>query len=103
MFSFNVEGILRARGFAENGTVQRYVEGEVLRRCAPYIPMKSGALIASGAAEKGVVAWNAPYAARQYYCNKGAGLRGARWFERMKADQMGAILSGAANIAGGRI
>ena len=77
----------------------------------------------------GEVNWNTPYARYQYYGKvmvspstgstwakagerkvltdqniryQGGGLRGAKWFERMKADHKEEIVRGAAKIAGGK-
>lgn len=77
-------------------TAQRRLDTEVLQACAPYIPKDTGALIASGEARDGEVAWGASYAAAQYYNTApslpGAPLRGGRWFERMMADQGDALI-----------
>lgn len=94
-------GAARTRRFA---AAQDYVDREVLRRCAPYLPYDTGALAASGSAADGEVRWTAPYAAAQYYgAAGGRGKRGPRWFERMKIDHRGAIVRGAAAIAGGKV
>lgn len=99
------------RGFGPRYTrrfsqAQRFVDSEILRRCAPYVPMKSGALLRSGESGtvigSGQICWDAPYAAAQYYGGAASGpLRGGRWFERMKADHQDAILRETAKIAGG--
>ncbi len=92
-------GPARTRRFA---AAQSYVDAEVLRRCAPYIPYDTGRLAASGTAADGEVCWQAPYAAAQYYSAATAnGKRGPYWFERMKIDHRGAILRGAAALTGG--
>ena len=50
---------------------QRFLDSEVLRTSAPYVPMRSGELMRSG--DKGTkigsgeVEYNAPYAKRMYY------------------------------------
>lgn len=93
-------GADRTRRFA---AAQSYVDAEVLRRCAPYVPCDTGRLAASGTAADGEVFWQTPYAAAQYYSAAGdEGRRGPYWFERMKIDHRGAILRGAAAIAGGK-
>lgn len=101
---------------------QVYVDSEVLRLSAPYIPLQTSMLQKSGilgtVPGEGVVVWNAPYAHYQYrglvmagrapkhYTGKpltyhGAPRRGLLWFERMKADHGRDILAGARRIAGG--
>lgn len=70
---------------------QAALDEAVLRDCAPYVPRDTGALMASGQALGGEVAYTAPYARHVYY---GHGLRFrtdrnpqacAQWFERAKA------------------
>ncbi len=89
---------------------QKFVDGEVLRLCDPYIPLRTGVLIKSGIlgteVGSGTVRWIAPYARRQYYSPRKPGsmtgpLRGPFWFERMKRVHRGAILAGAKRLAGG--
>lgn len=106
--------ILQARGLQSGGTVQSYIDQQVLSCCEPYVPKCTGALIASGYSStkpgSGNVIYGAPYAAYQYYgrsaCGNalkynGAPMRGSYWFERMKAVHGASILSRAAALAGG--
>ena len=84
--------------------VQRYIDSEVIRLCEPYTPFDSGYLKNNAprigsVIGSGVIRYNAPYAKRQYYSNKGSGQRGRLWFERMKADHKNDILRGAMAIA----
>lgn len=109
------QAIIAARGLDKNGTVQRYIDNEILTRCEPYVPRNTGALIASGWQNthlgSGEVVYDTPYAAKMYYGKsdtgreyeyRGAPMRGAYWFERMKAANLYGILSGAAALAGAR-
>ena len=102
--------------------VQKYVDSEVLRLSEPYTPFLSGMLVMSGTlgtnVGSGTVQWIAPYAKYQYYGKvmagnpkkptaknlvyHGGGLRGAFWFERMKAANLTKILNGARQIAGAK-
>lgn len=90
-------------------TAQEYVDSEVLRRSAPYMPIRTGTLIKSGqlgtVIGSGEVSYMAPYADQQYYNTAASraydAQRGAYWFERMKADQKDEILRGAKRIGGG--
>jgi hypothetical protein len=101
-------------GFGEKYTgnfnrAQRYVDSEVLRRCAPLVPFQTGMLYKSGelgtVIGSGEVSYIAPYAAFQYYKTARTrdydDHRGAFWFERMKAKDKGTILRGAARLSGG--
>lgn len=85
---------------------QVFLDGEIMRTCAPYVPHLSGTL--EGSAEphtipgSGIVTWKTDYAQRQYYENKGTdGLRGGRWFDRAKADHQGEWKDGIVEILGG--
>lgn len=101
---------------------QMFVDSEVLRLSEPYIPFQQGVLRTSGilgtVIGSGTVIWNTPYARYDYYGKvmvgrapkrvtntdlkfHGAPMRGAFWFERMKADKGRQILKGASKIAGG--
>lgn len=98
--------LIKARGIETGGRVQQFIDSEVLRLTDPYVPKDVGDLKESGTKStkigSGDVKYSTPYARRQYYENKGNGLRGAKWFERSKADNKKTILNGALKIAGGK-
>ncbi len=108
------ETMLKDRGLEPLGKVQRAVDSEVLRRCDPYVPFRTGFLKKSGILAtkigSGEVIYNAVYANINYYNNAGkgkqgttkGGLRGKFWFERMKADHLQDILKTAKEKAGGK-
>ena len=60
--------------------VQKYVDSEILRKCDPYIPFKTGMLRDSGVLGtkigNGRIRWIAPYARKQYYKGLSTGKRG---------------------------
>lgn len=108
---------------AENAfnAAQKFIDSEVLRLSAPYLPMQSGMLQKLGVLGteigSGEIVYLGPYARYLYYGKvmagrapkeltdkdltfHGAPKRGAFWFERMKADKKDQILKGAAKIAG---
>lgn len=89
---------------------QKFVDSEVLRTTEKFIPLLTGTLIKSGILGteigSGLVQWIAPYAKPQYYSPRSPGsqtgpLRGPLWFERSKAVNRGAWVSGAKKLAGG--
>lgn len=90
------------------GRAQSFVDSEVLRLMQPYTPQRTGMLIKSATLGtvigSGRIKQTVPYAARQYYTTAATRSydprRGAYWFERMKADQKGTILRGAAQKMG---
>lgn len=98
--------LLEARGLEPKGKVQKFVDNEVLRLADPYVPSDTTTLRKSGTQStnigSGEVRYRTPYARKQYHENKGNGLRGKMWFERMKADNKETILKGAREIAGGK-
>lgn len=93
---------------------QEYIDKECIRLMQPYTPMKTGKKIDISASAtvpgQGVIEYRSSIARRNYYENKGTGseglqarsgakgLRGAKWFERMKADHKAEILKGAQKI-----
>lgn len=98
-------------GFASSwsGTMnkkQAFIDSEVLRLCAPLMPLKTGALIGSGTTGtkigSGEVVYQSVYAKKQYYDTADSrpydGARGAHWFERMKAAHKDQILRAAQKI-----
>lgn len=84
---------------------QRFVDSEVLRRCDPLVPFKSGSLKKSGITGtrlgSGQVRYTAPYARYQYYAGRVSVTRGRKWFQRMKSEQGQAILEAAQRMLKG--
>lgn len=103
----NGSDILVKRGLLQGGLVQQVIDSDVLKFCDPYVPFDTGMLKDSGISStvigSGTVIYDTPYARRQYYKNRGTGMRGRLWFERMKADHKEDILRDAAKAAGGKI
>lgn len=61
-----VEEMIKDCGLDDGGIVQQHIDNFVLEQSEPYIPHKTGALIASGSFSteigSGQVIWNTPYA-----------------------------------------
>ena len=95
-----------ARRNAQFTKKQMYIDSEVLRRCSPRVPFKTGMLEKSGklgtSIGSGEVNYIAKYAAVQYYATSDTrpydANRGAHWFERMKVAEKDDILRGADKI-----
>ena len=125
----DVKKVLEKRGLEEKGRVQKFIDNEVIRFCAPYTPKDSGLLLGAPKSLGGKIVYNSPYAKYMYYGKvmvspstgspwarrgerksltsrgikySGAPQRGAYWFERMKADHAADIAREAAEMAGGR-
>lgn len=84
---------------------QQFIDSECMRKMEPYTPFLSGVLARSATLHtkigSGLIIQKTPYARRQYYnqysnySNNSTGLRGSKWFERMKAKHKKEILEGA--------
>ena len=105
----NVQDILERRGLVEGGRVQQYVDSEVMRYMQPYMPKLNGTMINSmiiaTVIGSGEVVVNTSYAkkvSKKARYNEKEPLRGAHFFERMKADHKDDILNGAAIISGAK-
>ena len=110
----DTEELLRARGLQKGGRVQKFIDSEVIRNMDPYTPKRSGDLIKSAilgmVIGSGIIRQNIPYARKNYYGNKGrglqgtasGGLRGRKWFERMKAARLRNILEKTRIYAGAK-
>ena len=79
--------------------VQKYVDSEILRKCDPYIPLKTGMLRDSGIlgtkVGSGRIRWLAPYARKQYYKGLSTGKRGRYWVKRAMTAHGESIMQGA--------
>ena len=90
---------------------QKYLDSEVLRDSAPYVPFRTGNLMNSGntgtVIGSGNVIYNAPYAKRVYYGNNMNFSKlkhpqaTAQWFEKAKAAKRDAWLKGVQRIVKG--
>ena len=101
--------IIKKRGLEEGGIVQQYVDSEVMRYMEPYMPKLNGTMIDSMVIAtnigSGEVVVNTDYAkkvSKKARYNEKEPLRGAHFFERMKADHNDDILNGAAIISGAK-
>jgi len=107
----DMEKIMKARGLEPGGKVQKFIDSEVLKRCAPYVPRDNGDLDKSGRMNtdigSGEVAYDTPYARRWYYEParfQGAPRRGNYWFDRMLGEGgRYAILKGAIKLSGAKM
>ena len=102
------------QGFGPQATAsfnkaQAYVDSEVLRLDAPYMPRNTGFMIQSGTLGtvigSGEVNYIAPYSAKQYDTITSRSYdaqRGGQWIDRMKIDHKDGILRGAKRVAGSK-
>lgn len=96
------EKILLKRNLDKNGTAQRFFTSEVRRLSDPYIPFDNGPLKNTAVEDIDKITYVQVYARKQYYENKGRGLRGPFWDKRMWADRGKEITESVAKFCGGR-
>ena len=106
-FHINTQSCL-GRFSKKYSAAQKFLDSEVLRDSAPYVPMRTGNLMQSGATGtvigSGKVMYNAPYAKRMYYgvsfhFSKDKHPQAcAQWFEKAKAAKKDAWLKGVNKI-----
>ena len=102
----DTQKILLARSLNKNGQAQVKFTKEVAKSCNNYVPFKTGRLkdmMVTLSTDK--ITYNAPYAAKQYYTNKGGNkgaLRGKFWDKRMWSDKGDKIVQSIAEFCGGK-
>lgn len=94
--------ILLKRNLNRNGKGQQFFTHEVRRLSDPYVPFLSGTLKNTAQELTNRIEYVQPYARRQYYENRGNGLRGSHWTERMWADRGKEIIQSVAAYCGGK-
>ena len=103
--------ILLKRALNKDGKAQEKFTKEVAKYSNNYVPYQTGRLKDMMVEIKtSKVIYNAPYAKKQYYTNKGAGkqgtsiggLRGKFWDRRMWQDKGNEIVKSIAQFVGGR-
>lgn len=107
----DTQKILLKRHLNNNGDAQIKFTKEVAKQCNNYVPFKTGRLKDMMIQlQTSKIIYNAPYAAKQYYTNKGAGkqgtsnggLRGKLWDRRCWIDNGDKIVKSIAEFCGGR-
>lgn len=103
--------ILLKRALNKDGQAQERFTKEVAKQCDNYVPFQTGRLKNMMIEIKvSSIKYNAPYAKRHYYTNKGngkqglskGGLRGKYWDKRMWSDKGNNIVKSIAQFVGGR-
>jgi hypothetical protein len=104
--------ILLKRHLNKNGAAQTMFTKECAKYMNPYVPYgKTGRLKDMMVTiERDKIIYNAPYAAKQYYTNKGmgrggesnSGKRGKMWDRRMWVSNGDKIVKSIAEFCGGR-
>lgn len=94
--------ILLKRSLNKNGNAQKFFTHEVRKLADSYVPMRSGTLKNSAIESTTKIVYNTPYARRQWFENKGNGLRGKMWIPRMWVSRGKEIVSSVAKFVGGK-
>lgn len=107
----DTQKILLKRHLNKNGQAQELFTKECAKQMNNYVPFDSGRLKdMSIELQTSKIIYNAPYARKQYYTNKGlgkqglnqGGFRGKRWDRRCWIDNGDKIVKSIANFVGGR-
>ena len=107
----STQKILLKRYLNQNGDAQVKFTKECAKAMNNYVPFKTGRLKDMMITlESNRIIYSAPYAAKNYYTNKGngkqgtklGGLRGKYWDKRMWTDKGDSIVQTIANFVGGR-
>lgn len=94
--------IIAERNLQKGGPGQRFAVSEVRRVTDLYVPFLEGDLKDSAIETTYTIKYITPYARRQYYENKGKGLRGKEWDKRAWADHGHEVIVSVAKFVGGK-
>ena len=95
--------ILLKRNLSKNGKAQQFFTSEVARLSDPYVPFDKGNLKNTKKVGVNKITYVQPYAKKQWYENKGKGLRGKEWCLRMWANRGKEIKNSIAKLTGGKV
>ena len=87
----NFSKIENRLGLDKNGKADLKLAQICARRNDKYVPFRTGKLKNTVLVTPGKYTYIQPYAQKQYHTNKGRGLRGAYWDERMKSAEIDVI------------
>lgn len=97
----SANAILAKRKLGKGGEAQRFAVHEVRRITDDYVPFLNGPLKNTAVENEDSIEYVQPYARKQYYENKGNGLRGKEWDKRAWADRGEEITESVAEFIGG--
>ena len=84
--------IKRRLGINDGGKAELFLATESAKRMDKYIPYDTGTLKDSHDIEPGKVTYYQPYAKKQFYTNRGKGIRGKRWDLKMLSAEKGLLV-----------
>jgi hypothetical protein len=102
--------ILAKRKMGKDKSAQRFFTSTVRRHSDKYVPMLSGVLKNTAKEGDNYILYDTPYAAENYYHNRGrglqgtsnGGLRGKEWDKRMMASEGKTVVKELADYVGGK-
>lgn len=80
---FDEDQIIDKFGMQPGGKAELFLANTCFRRMQKYVPFLTGALSTTATIQPGKVIYEQPYAHRQFVSNKGKGIRGKRWDQKM--------------------
>ena len=90
---FNEGKIVNKFNMQKGGSAQLFLSNECFRRMDKYVPKDTGLLKGTVTVKPGSVTYEQPYAHRQYTTNKGKGLRGKYWDQKMLSAEKQLLVS----------
>ena len=90
---FNEGKIVNKFNMQDGGSAQLFLANECFRRMTKYVPKDTGMLSTTVTVKPGSVTYEQPYAHRQYTTNKGKGLRGKYWDQKMLSAEKPLLVS----------
>lgn len=76
---FDKGKIINKFGMQDKGNAELFLANTCFRRMAKYVPKDTGMLMTTVTVKPKSVTYEVPYAKRQFYTNRGKGIRGKRW------------------------
>ena len=90
---FDKNKIVNKFNMQNGGSAQLFLANECFRRMTKYVPRDTGLLSTTVTVKAGSVTYEQPYAHRQYTTNKGKGLRGKYWDQKMLSAEKQLLVS----------
>ena len=90
---FDKNKIVNKFNMQDGGSAQLFLANECFRRMTKYVPRDTGLLSTTVTVKAGSVTYEQPYAHRQYTTNKGKGLRGKYWDQKMLSAEKQLLVS----------
>ena len=84
---FDKRKIINKYGMQDKGSASLFLANTCFRRMSKYVPKDTGALMSTATIQPNLITYEVPYARRQFYTNKGKGIRGKRWDLKLKSNE----------------